>query len=137
MTQASGNGFPWGKAALGAAVIGLGLAIAYAVNRDDGSAPAPPPVAVQRMPGPSAADVQAASALPLSEQREMAEGMVARLDARLKSEPKNPDGWIMLMRSRMSLGQPDKASQALKDALAANPDQADMLRQQAEMLGVK
>jgi cytochrome c-type biogenesis protein CcmH len=41
------------------------------------------------------------------------------------------------MRSRMALDQPDKAAQALRDALAANPGQAVMLRQQAAVLGVK
>lgn len=100
--------------------------------------PAPAiPVAARAIPGPSAADLQAAGSIPPSEQREMAEGMVSRLDARLKSEPNNVDGWVMLVRSRMTLDQPDKASQALKDAIAANPAQAQMLRQQAAMLGVK
>lgn len=100
--------------------------------------PAPAmPVAARGIPGPSAQDLQAAAAIPPSEQRNMAEGMVSRLETRLKSEPKNPDGWVMLMRSRMTLGQPDKASQALKDAIAANPAQAETLRQQAAILGVK
>lgn len=100
--------------------------------------PAPTmPVAAQGIPGPTAADLQAAGAIPPSEQRQMAEGMVSRLEGRLMTDPKNPDGWVMLMRSRMTLGQPDKASQALKDAIAANPAQAEMLRQQAAILGVK
>jgi cytochrome c-type biogenesis protein CcmH len=43
----------------------------------------------------------------------------------------------MLMRSRMTLGQPDKAAQALQQALAANPGKSDMLRQQAAMLGIR
>jgi cytochrome c-type biogenesis protein CcmH len=88
------------------------------------------------LPGPSAQDLAAASALPPSAQREMAEGMVARLEARLKSEPANLDGWIMLMRSRMTLGQPDRARAALRDAVSANPGQADLLRRQAADLGV-
>ena len=67
----------------------------------------------------------------------MAEAMVARLEARLKSGPANVDGWIMLMRSRMTLGQPDKAAAALRDAVAANPGQADLLRQQANVLGIR
>lgn len=101
-------------------------------------APAPTlPPAARGIPGPTAQDLAAASAIPPGEQREMAEGMVSRLETRLKGNPKNPDGWIMLMRSRMTLGQPDKASQALKDALAANPDKAGMLREQAAVLGVK
>lgn len=115
------------------------------INNTDSSArlaavkqPAPTlPVAARAIPGPSTADLQAAASIPPSEQRQMAEGMVSRLDARLKDNPKNVDGWIMLMRSRMSLAQPDKASQALKDAVAANPGQAEMLRQQAGILGVK
>jgi cytochrome c-type biogenesis protein CcmH len=67
----------------------------------------------------------------------MAEGMVARLEARLKASPRDPDGWIMLMRSRATLGQSDKARQALADAVAANPDKAAILKQQAEVLGIR
>jgi cytochrome c-type biogenesis protein CcmH len=101
-------------------------------------APAPvTPVAAQGIPGPSAQDLAAASALPPSAQREMADGMVSRLEAKLKAQPNNADGWIMLMRSRMMLNQPDKASAALKDAISANPDKAAMLREQAGVLGVK
>ena len=100
--------------------------------------PAPAmPVAARGIPGPSTQDLQAAAAIPPSEQRDMAEGMVSRLEGRLKTDPSNPDGWVMLMRSRITLGQPDKASQALKDAIAANPAQAETLRQQAAILGVK
>ena len=62
--------------------------------------------------------------------------MVESLDAKLRANPKNPDGWVMLMRSRMTLGQPDKAGKALKDALAANPDQAERLQREAKALGV-
>lgn len=101
-------------------------------------APAPTmPTVARGIPGPTAQDINAASAMAPSEQRQMAEGMVARLEARLKGSPKDPDGWLMLIRSRVTLGQPDKASQALKDALAANPDKAAMIRDQASMLGVR
>ena len=95
------------------------------------------PPAFAAIPGPSATDLQAAGAIPPSRQRDMAEGMVARLEARLKGDPQNVDGWIMLIRSRLTLGQSDKASRALGDALAANPDKAGMLREQASALGVK
>jgi cytochrome c-type biogenesis protein CcmH len=94
-------------------------------------------VATRAIPGPTAQDLQAAAKLPPSEQRGMAEGMVGRLEARLQAEPGNVDGWVMLMRSRMTLGQPDKAAQALQQALAANPGKSDMLRQQAAMLGIR
>lgn len=102
------------------------------------SQPAPQlPVAARGIPGPTAEDLRAASAIPPGEQRQMAEGMVARLEAKLQSNPANLDGWAMLMRSRMTLGQPEKASGALKAAIAANPAQAARLRQEAGLLGVK
>ncbi len=87
--------------------------------------------------GPSAADVAAASAMKPSEQRQMAEGMVAQLETRLQTEPKNIDGWVMLMRSRMTLGEPAKAKAALDAAVRANPGAAPQLREQAAALGVK
>lgn len=87
--------------------------------------------------GPSAAEVAAAGALKPSEQRQMAEGMVAQLEARLQQEPKNLDGWVMLMRSRMTLGEPAKAKAALEAAVKANPGDAAELRAQAAQLGVK
>ena len=95
------------------------------------------PVAAQGIPGPTAQDLQAAGGIPPSQQREMAESMVARLEGKLKANPSNIDGWVMLMRSRVTLGQTDKAQQALKDAIAANPAQAGRLKQEAGVLGVK
>jgi cytochrome c-type biogenesis protein CcmH len=87
--------------------------------------------------GPSAADVAAASSMKPSEQRTMAEGMVAQLEDRLKSQPKNPDGWVMLMRSRMTLGEPAKAKAALDAAIKANPGEAAELKRQAAALGIQ
>jgi len=87
--------------------------------------------------GPSAAEVAAAGAMKPSEQRQMAEGMVAQLEARLQAEPKNVDGWVMLMRSRMTLDEPAKAKAALEAAVKANPGAAAQLRDQAAALGVK
>ena len=101
------------------------------------SAPASLPAAAQGIPGPSAQDIANASRIPPGEQRTMAEGMVARLEARLESDPSNIDGWIMLMRSRRTLDQAEKASKALADAIAANPAKSDYLRQQAAILGIR
>jgi len=102
-----------------------------------GAGAADMPVVAQGIPGPSAMDLKAAGSIPPSQQREMAEGMVARLEGKLKAQPANPDGWLMLIRSRVTLGQPDKAAAALRDAVAANPGQAARLRQEAAVLGVK
>ncbi|WP_336426486.1 tetratricopeptide repeat protein [Erythrobacter oryzae] len=87
--------------------------------------------------GPTAADVAAAGAMKPSEQRTMAEGMVEQLEARLAMEPKNVDGWVMLMRSRMTLGEPAKAKAALDAAVKANPASAAQLREAAAQLGVQ
>jgi cytochrome c-type biogenesis protein CcmH len=95
------------------------------------------PVVARGIPGPGPMDLKAAASIPPSQQREMAEGMVARLEGKLKSNPGNVDGWLMLIRSRVTLGQADKAAQALRDAVAANPAQAGRIRQEAAVLGVK
>ncbi|MBC2664087.1 tetratricopeptide repeat protein [Novosphingobium flavum] len=95
------------------------------------------PLAAQGIPGPTTADLKAAAAIPPSQQRQMAETMVARLESKFAADPKNVDGWIMLMRSRITLGQPDKASAALKSAIAANPAQTARIRQEAGVLGVQ
>ena len=102
-----------------------------AVRQPPAQLPAP------ALPGPSAEDISRASALRPSEQRSMAESMVGRLEAKLKADPANVDGWIMLIRSRMTLGQPELARQALAAAVAANPGQAVHLREQAAALGVR
>ena len=102
-----------------------------------GSGSAAGEAASSNLRGPSAQQVAAASQMTPGEQRDMAVGMVAQLEDRLKNEPQNLDGWLMLIRSRMTLGEPDKASKALRDAIAANPDNADQLRAQAEQLGVR
>ncbi len=104
-----------------------------AVRQPAAQLPAPAPV----LPGPSAEDINRASALRPSEQRSMAEGMVARLEAKLKTDPGNVDGWVMLIRSRMTLGQPDLARKALATAVAANPGRAAQLREQAAALGLR
>jgi cytochrome c-type biogenesis protein CcmH len=62
---------------------------------------------------------------------------VERLEARLHSQPKDFEGWVMLIRSRASLSQPDKASAALRAAIAANPNNATQLTQEAASLGVR
>jgi cytochrome c-type biogenesis protein CcmH len=71
------------------------------------------------IPGPTGEQLAAAASLPPSKQDEMVQGMVARLEARLKQNPKDVDGWIRLMRSRMVLEDPEAARGALRSGLAA------------------
>jgi cytochrome c-type biogenesis protein CcmH len=102
-------------------------------------ASSPDDVATAAIPGPSREQIDAARALPPSQQDEMARGMVDRLAARLRSNPSDPDGWIMLMRSRMMLGERAGAAEALRTGLAAFPADAaarERLRAAAATLGV-
>ena len=93
-------------------------------------------VATAAIPGPSREQMQAAAQLPKGQQDAMVEGMVASLEARLKADPGNVDGWIMLMRSRMTLGETGKAAAAYAPARSANPAQAGRIRDEARILGV-
>ena len=102
------------------------------------TAPHPPigSVATAAIPGPSREQMQAASQLPKGQQDAMIEGMVSGLEAKLKANPGNVDGWIMLMRSRMTLGETAKAQAAFEAARKANPAQAARLRDEARLLAV-
>jgi cytochrome c-type biogenesis protein CcmH len=93
-------------------------------------------VAAAPIPGPSKADMAAAAKLPPGQQEQMVASMVEGLEGKLAQNPANVDGWIMLMRSRMTLGQSAKASTALKKAVAANPAAESKLRREANILGV-
>ena len=99
--------------------------------------PAPAHPAFDAIPGPTQEQLAAAGSIPPGEQRAMAEGMVAKLEQKLAADPTNIDGWVMLMRSRKTLGQDAAATKALHDAVAANPARKAMLEQAASQLGVR
>lgn len=94
------------------------------------------PVATGAIPGPTREQMQAATALPKGAQDQMIEGMVNGLEAKLKANPANIDGWIMLMRSRMTLGETAKAAAARDAAIAANPAAAARIKGAAATLGM-
>ncbi len=87
--------------------------------------------------GPTAQQVNDARQMSASDQETMIAGMVESLETRLDDDPSNLDGWVMLMRSRMTLGETGKAREALAKAVAANPGNADELRRQAAQLGIQ
>jgi cytochrome c-type biogenesis protein CcmH len=92
------------------------------------------------IPGPTPEQLASASSLPPAQQAAMVEQMVARLEGRLKANPKDEDGWIRLMRSRMALGEAEAAKAALRSGLAAlggDSAAADRLRSAAAELGVQ
>jgi cytochrome c-type biogenesis protein CcmH len=89
--------------------------------------------------GPSQADVQAAGKMSADDRNAMIAGMVAKLDADLRENPHNPEGWQRLVRSYVVLGKPDEARDALSRGVAAlgvkTPD-AETLQAFAASLGV-
>lgn len=109
------------------------FAAADSALRTDG-----PLVAAAAIPGPSREQMQAATTMPKGQQDAMVQGMVDGLAAKLKADPDNADGWIMLMRSQMQLGAQNKAGQALKDASAAFQGKNELrrIREAAASLGV-
>lgn len=100
------------------------------------SAAVPNSVAAAPIPGPSKADMAQAAKLPPGQQQEMVANMVEGLEAKLDKNPGNVNGWIMLMRSRMTLGQTAKAAAALKQSVTANPQAKGKLMSEAQLLGV-
>lgn len=67
-------------------------------------------------PNPSRADINAAMEMSPEDRKTMIEGMVESLEARLESNPDDPEGWARLIRSQMVLGQKEKAKMSLKIA---------------------
>lgn len=89
-----------------------------------GRLPPEPEATPSAVVGPTADDVAAAQQLPAGDQQAMIGGMVGRLEARLAASPRDVDGWIMLMRSRKTLGQNDLARTARDKALGIFSDDA-------------
>jgi cytochrome c-type biogenesis protein CcmH len=75
--------------------------------------------------GPNPEDVQAAEAMPPSDRSAMIQRMVEGLAKRLDQSPRDADGWIKLIRSRMVLGETDQAKQALSRSVEVFTDDND------------
>ncbi len=90
-------------------------------------------------PGPSPADVQNAKDMNPEDRQAMVGGMIDRLASRLESAPKDPDGWIMLIRSRMVMKDADKARAALdkaKTVFEGEPETQKRIVEAAQAMGV-
>jgi cytochrome c-type biogenesis protein CcmH/NrfG len=91
-------------------------------------------------PGEPTPDQMASvSQMPAGDQQVMIHKMVDGLAARLKASPRDPDGWLRLMRARMVLNQPEAAKTAYYDALKAyadTPGQQQAFRDAALELGI-
>ena len=90
-------------------------------------------------PGPTQEQMAAAQQMPQADQQAMIRGMVEGLDAKLRANPADADGWVRLMRARIVLGETDKAAAAYRDArkaFADDPAQLSALAKSARELGV-
>ena len=132
------GGAPWE-----AQVRGAVTSIAQRNNIDiAGRLPPPRPAAASAtaaIPGPTREQMEAAGGIPPSQQDAMVRGMVDRLASRLRQNPRDADGWIRLMRSRMVLNDPNAAREALRSGLVAFQDDSatqQRLRTAAAELGV-
>lgn len=70
------------------------------------------------MPGPNAEQVAAAQQMAPGDRDAMIRGMVDGLEEKLRANPRDPEGWVRLMRSRMTLGDRTAAATALRNARA-------------------
>lgn len=86
-----------------------------------------------RLDGPGAAEIEAAMEMSSQERREMIEGMVSGLDARLQENPDDLEGWLRLIRSYMVLGETGQASAAFESAKGVFPENSGQRRALLEL----
>jgi cytochrome c-type biogenesis protein CcmH len=112
-----------------------GLEAAKAAQTATAGTPASDPAT-----SPAADNTKAAEGSPDPQRDSMIRGMVSQLAARLETSPNDEDGWLLMMRSRMTLGEKDAAKAALTKALEAfaNDDEVKArLTAAARELGVE
>jgi len=88
---------------------------------------------------PTAEDIANAQAMSDADRSEMIRGMVASLDARLKEDPNNFEGWMRLVRSYAMLDDKERAEAALQEGLKTFPaegTQGQQLMAMARELGL-
>ncbi|CAH1088882.1 c-type cytochrome biogenesis protein CcmI [Candidatus Nitrotoga sp. 1052] len=124
IATASSTDSRWGNASIAALVISvplLAIALYFMLGTPAGLKPQIPTAAVD----------EAHPATP-----EQFEAMVTWLAERLKSEPDNADGWVMLARSYTALNRYQDASAAYARAVALQPNNAFVLTDHADMLAM-
>lgn len=81
-------------------------------------------------------DPDRAAAAPHPLAPEQVAAMVEQLDKRLKDQPDDADGWLMMARSLVVLGKHAQAVDAFKQAARLNPGDAGLLADYADALAV-
>ena len=74
------------------------------------------------IPGPTASQIAEARNMSPADQQAMIQGMVGGLEERLRTSPRDRDGWVRLMRARMVLGDSAAATAAWRNGLRAFAD---------------
>ncbi|WP_298723384.1 c-type cytochrome biogenesis protein CcmI [uncultured Ferrovibrio sp.] len=87
--------------------------------------PKPAAGAQDGQPGPSQEEMEAAQQMADDERAAMIRGMVERLNERLKENPNDADGWLRLARAREVMGEPEAAREALRKAVALQPNRVE------------
>jgi cytochrome c-type biogenesis protein CcmH len=90
-------------------------------------------------PGPTQSEMDAAAGMSAEDRNAMIAGMVAKLDERLKQNPRDSEGWQRLVRSYVVLGRENEARDALARGVAALGEaspEAATLQAFAESLGL-
>lgn len=80
--------------------------------------------------GPTQSDIDAAQSMAPADQAAMIQGMVDGLSEKLLDDPKNPDGWVRLLKARQVLGQKEAAQteiERLKKAYADEPNTVETI----------
>lgn len=111
-----------------------------AIRRIDGeTAPTQAPAtATPPAKGPSAQEVEAAASMSDDQRKEMIEGMVAGLQAKLEAQPDDLEGWKRLISSYMIMQKADDAKAALKQAVKLLPeDKRSLLIAHAKTLNLE
>lgn len=85
-------------------------------------------------PGAAAAQVVSAQRSGHESDGQDMESMVTRLTARLKAQPDNVEGWIVLARSHEVLQRFDDAVAAYRKAMALAPDEPNLMADYADAL---
>ncbi len=84
--------------------------------------------------GPSQRDIEDAEKLSPEARMQMIRGMIANLEAKLKENPKDLDGWKRLGRARMVLNEFAPAAAAYRQAHDLAPDDAQVMADYASAL---
>jgi len=109
----------WTAAVLGSAIPIAALLLYLALGNHDAFAP----LAVQSKP-----------AGEHKVTRQDIEALAEKLAAKLKDDPANVDGWVMLARTYQALDRNEDSARAFDRAVALLPDNADLLADYADLL---